>query len=197
MPQNSLPPQAVELWSDVLQRAQQCGMNEPTAVALATVDEEGLPDARIVLVRGWDEQGFCFFTNYQSAKAQQLDARPAAALCFYWDPLHEQVRVRGRVQRTNAAESDEYWNRRPRGSRIGAWASLQSQSLSDREELERRVAEFDTRYADQEPPRPEFWGGYRLLPTRIEFWRGRPSRLHDRLVFERTEQGWKTRKLYP
>jgi pyridoxamine 5'-phosphate oxidase len=166
-------------------------------VALATADAQGRPSVRMVLLRGIDERGFVFHSNYTSRKGQEIDANPHAALCFYWPTLDEQIRVEGTVQRLPGEESDLYFDSRPRGSQLGAWASAQSQVLPTREQLEEEYRTIEQRFAGQTIPRPSFWGGFRLVPTRIEFWYGRPDRLHDRLLYTREGQGWKIERLYP
>ncbi len=168
---------------------------EPNAMTLATVDASGQPSARIVLIKGFDERGFTFFTNYESRKGLDLQAEPRASLLFFWQPLERQVRIEGVVEKVPADESDAYYHSRPTGSRIGAWASRQSQPIT-REELEAREQEFRERYGEQ-PPRPPHWGGYRLKPTAFEFWQGRPSRLHDRLRYVADGQAWKIERLSP
>ncbi len=166
-------------------------------VTLATADERGRPSARMVLLRGADERGFVFHTNYRSRKGRELDRNPHAALCIYWPMLDEQIRVEGRVERLAAAESDEYFSSRPRGSQLGAWASDQSAPLSTREALEERYREIERRFDGKPVERPPFWGGYRLVPSSIEFWYGRPDRLHDRVVYTREAEGWRIERLYP
>ncbi|KDC47452.1 pyridoxamine 5'-phosphate oxidase [Bordetella bronchiseptica] len=169
---------------------------EPNAMTLATVNAEGQPSARIVLIKGYDDAGFVFFTNYESRKGLDLDANPRASLLFFWQPLERQVRIEGVIEKVSAAESDEYFHSRPLGSRLGAWASRQSQPIT-RDELEAREREFCDRYGEH-PPRPPHWGGYRLKPNRFEFWQGRPSRLHDRLRYEPDgKQGWTIDRLSP
>jgi pyridoxamine 5'-phosphate oxidase len=173
------------------------GLAEPNAMTLGTIDTDGTPDARIVLVRGADEHGLAFFTNYSSAKSRQLDALGAASAVFSWLDLHRQVRVRGRVERLDAASSDAYFASRPRASQIGAWASPQSEVIADRAELERLVAAVDERFAGSDVPRPPHWGGWLLVPDRFEFWQGRPSRLHDRLLYRHVDGSWQIVRLAP
>ncbi|MBP86561.1 MAG: pyridoxamine 5'-phosphate oxidase [Planctomycetaceae bacterium] len=173
------------------------GSTEPVAMTLATVAENGGVSARVVLLRGVDERGFVFYTNLNSEKGRQLEANPAAALCFHWDPLKEQVRVEGTVEQVSEDEADEYWKARPRDSRIGAWASRQSETLESRAVLVQRVAEFEVKFEGQDVPRPDFWSGFRVVPNRIEFWKSMPARLHERIVYELGEDGWTKRMLYP
>lgn len=172
---------------------------DPDAMTLATVDADGLPDARIVLLKGVDGHGFSFYTNYESAKGRELADNPVAALVFHWKSLMRQVRLRGTVERLSAAESDAYFASRPRGSRIAASASLQSQELDSRATFEAAVAAIEARYGTGEIPRPAHWGGYRLIPGAIEFWHDRPFRMHDRIVFTRATPGepWRRRRLFP
>lgn len=165
--------------------------------SLATADPQGRPSARIVLVRAVDQRGFVFHTNYSSRKGRELDANGHAALCFYWPTLDEQIRIEGRVERLAADESDAYFDSRPRGSQLGAWASAQSDVLPSRETLEQHYREIEKRFEGQQVPRPPFWGGYRIVPSQIEFWYGRPDRLHDRLRYTRGEGGWQIERLYP
>jgi pyridoxamine 5'-phosphate oxidase len=166
-------------------------------VALATADATGRPSVRIVLLRGVDQSGFVFFTNYNSRKANELDGNPQAALCFHWVALDEQIRVEGRVERVPDAESDAYFASRPRGSQLGAWASDQSSVLPSRETLESKYRDIEARFGNGPIPRPPFWGGYRLVPDRVEFWYGRPDRLHDRVLYRREEDRWAIERLYP
>ncbi len=170
---------------------------EPNAMGLATVDNSGKPSLRIVLLKDFDERGFTFYTNYESRKGEQLLQNPHAALCFHWHDLERQIRIEGRVERVAAEESDAYYGIRPVKSRIGAHASLQSQPIASREQLEQQFHEAEARFGEQ-PPRPQNWGGYRLTPTWIEFWQGRRSRLHDRIAYERQPDGhWLRQRLQP
>jgi pyridoxamine 5'-phosphate oxidase len=173
------------------------GIAEPNAFVLATVDERGTPSARLVLLKALDDRGFTFFTNYDSRKGHEMAANPQVALVFPWHALERQIRIEGAAERVTAAESDEYFAVRPLGSRLGAWASAQSSVISNREFLERRHAELMMQYPDGNVPRPENWGGYRVLPTAIEFWQGRPSRLHDRILFTLRDGAWLKQRLSP
>jgi pyridoxamine 5'-phosphate oxidase len=185
------------LFADWLREAGEKELNDPNAVAVATVDEEGLPDVRMVLLKDADARGFVFYTNLESAKGRQLAAQPKAALLFHWKTLRRQVRVRGPVSLVSEAEADAYWATRARPAQIGGWASLQSQPLPDRLALEKRIAEQGLRFGLGKVPRPPHWSGFRVTPQVIEFWRDRPFRLHERLVFERAGEVWATRRLFP
>ena len=181
-------------WFDEAEKAQ---IDEVNAMTLATVDEHGYPHARIVLLKGLDE-GFVFFTNYDSAKGRQLATRPSVAVVFFWKELERQVRIEGVVEKTAITESDAYFNSRPTGSRIGAWASPQSAVIPNRQILEELSLQYETEFQGVPIPRPEHWGGYRILPQRIEFWQGRSNRLHDRIVFEKEGQSsWSKYRLAP
>lgn len=188
-----------ELFGTWLEEAKEKEINDANAMALATADSDGLPDVRMVLLKNFDPQGFVFFTNLESYKGQQLSDNPQAALCFHWKSLRRQVRVRGAITPVSGEEADAYFASRARDSRIGAWASAQSRPLEDRFALEKNVASYALKFGIGEVPRPDFWSGFRLEPTRIEFWRDRPFRLHDRLEFMRAETtaAWTTSKLYP
>ncbi len=173
---------------------------EPTQVTLATVDGSGMPSARVVLLKQHDDRGFCFFTNYDSKKGQELVANPKAALVFHWEkPLHRQVRVRGLVEKMTYAESNDYFQSRGRGSQVGAWASPQSQEIAGREELQNLVSDVESRFSEGGIPCPENWGGFRLMPLHIEFWESREHRLHDRMIFSRTDlkEPWTSKRLAP
>jgi pyridoxamine 5'-phosphate oxidase len=186
------------LFSEWLADATTSEPNDPNGVALATVDPHGMPDVRMVLLKGFDEQGFVFYTNFESAKGREILATMKAAMCFHWKSLRRQVRVRGPVEIVSDAEADAYFATRPRASRIGAWASKQSRPLESRFALEKAVAEYTARYAIGEIPRPPYWSGFRIVPHTIEFWHDRPFRLHDRVMFSRTEDGgWEKTRLYP
>ena len=173
------------------------GMKLPEAMTLATATGDGKPSARVVLLKEVDNDGFVFYTNYRSAKARELEANPHAALVFYWSQFDRQVRVEGPVERVSTEESRAYFKTRPRESQIGAWASPQSNVIENREVLDARVAELEQLYDDREIECPEHWGGYRLKPMRIEFWKGRLGRLHDRIVYERDRENWKISRLAP
>jgi pyridoxamine 5'-phosphate oxidase len=172
-------------------------IDEVNAMTLATASTAGKPDARIVLLKGFDENGFVFFTNYQSRKAQELAANSFATLVFFWKELERQVRIEGTVEKIAAADSDAYFNSRPVGSRIGAWASPQSTVINDRTLLEENVKQLEVKYADGNIPRPEHWGGYVVKPTQVEFWQGRSSRLHDRIRYELKNDKWIIERLAP
>jgi pyridoxamine 5'-phosphate oxidase len=192
---------AIEQFGRWFAEAQLHQVPESNAMTLATADSSGIPSARVVLLKGFDEKGFTFYTNYTSRKGRELEANPRAALVFYWEPLERQVRIEGTVEKVDRAESEAYFRIRPRGAQIGAWVSQQSEALESREELDRRASQLEASFRDQPVPLPQYWGGYRLVPTAIEFWQGRPSRLHDRLQYLRRDDaaggGWTLRRLSP
>ena len=181
------------VWMDAALRAQ---LPEPTAMTLSTLDDRGRPAGRVVLLKGVDARGFVFYTNYESRKGRELAAHPVAALTFMWKELERQVRIEGGVEKVTPEESQAYFDSRPLGSRIGAWASPQSQPLENRAWLERRWTQLAEQYGEK-PPRPPHWGGYRVLPDYVEFWQGRASRLHDRIAYSRSAQAWRISRLAP
>ncbi len=187
------------LFAEWLKEAEAKEINDPNAMALATVDEEGLPNVRMVLLKGFDDRGFVFYTNFESQKGQEVQSAMKAAVNFHWKSLRRQVRVRGVVEKVTGAEADEYFQSRPRDSRIGAWASQQSRPLEGPFALTAAVATYAAKYAIGNVPRPPHWSGFRILPLSIEFWHDRPFRLHDRVVFRRADPNaaWTKAKLYP
>ena len=186
-----------QLFGSWLEDATKSEPNDPNALALSTVDSDGMPNVRMVLLKGYDTRGFVFYTNYESTKGREILAARKAAMCFHWKTLRRQVRVRGNVELVSDEEADAYYASRARGSRIGAWASKQSRPLESRFALEKAVAEYTAKYAIGNIPRPPYWSGFRILPVTIEFWHDRAFRLHDRVIFERTESGWTKTRLYP
>ena len=189
------PIRQFQQWWD---EATNAGLEEVNAMTLATASADGLPAARIVLLKGFDEQGFVFFSNYESFKGMQLAENPRACLVFFWTGLERQVRITGLVEKTSAEESDAYYNSRPEGSRIGAWASPQSRAIENREWLENKEGQLLEQFAGRPVPRPSWWGGYRVQPVTIEFWQGRPSRLHDRIQYSRSsDNNWTMERLAP
>ena len=188
------PVEQFSVWMDQVLKA---GIIEPTAMVLSTVGQDARPSSRVVLLKGFDEQGFVFFTNYKSRKGHELAENPNAAIHFFWPELERQINISGRVSRVSAEESDEYFSSRPFDSRIGAWASKQSEPLSSRVELMKRVAALVLKYPTGNVPRPPHWGGFRLVPDRFEFWQGRPSRLHDRICYELEGDAWMISRLSP
>jgi len=191
-------PEPFRLFGEWLEDATKSEINDPNGVALATVDEDGMPDIRMVLLKGFDADGFVFYTNFESAKGREILSSMKAAMCFHWKSLRRQVRVRGPVEIVSDEEAAAYFATRPRGSRIGAWASKQSRPLESRFALEKAVAEYTAKYAIGEIPRPKHWSGFRIVPQQIEFWHDRPFRLHDRMAFTRTDGGgWGKTRLYP
>lgn len=195
--ESDLDPDPIEQFRKWFEEALNANLHEPNAMTLATATPDGKPSARIVLLKGFDERGFVFYTNYEGRKAQELEKNPRAALVFYWGELERQVRIEGQVVRISNEESDAYYMSRPRGSRLGAWASEQSRPIENRELLVEKVRELEAGYAEREIPRPPFWGGYRVVPEAIEFWQGRENRLHDRLLYRRSGEEWEIKRLQP
>jgi pyridoxamine 5'-phosphate oxidase len=193
----SAPIDPIARFAELFEQAKRQVPVDPNSMVLATVGDDGRPSARVVLMKGFDERGFVFYTNLESRKGKELRTHPFAALCFHWKPLEKQVRIEGKVEPVEAGEADAYFASRPRGSQIGAWASEQSEVLDSREQLERRVAELERRYAGTAVPRPPFWSGFRVVPDRIEFWTSRVSRLHDRDLYLLGTNGWRLVHLNP
>jgi pyridoxamine 5'-phosphate oxidase len=190
-------PDPVEQFRRWFDAALAAGLHEPNAMTVATATSDGRPSARVVLLKGFDKRGFVFYTSYEGRKGRELEENPRAALLFYWGELERQVRIEGSVSRVSEEESDAYYASRPRGSRLGAWASEQSRVVEGREVLEGRIGDLEAEYAGREVPRPPFWGGYRVGHEAVEFWQGRENRLHDRIVYLREGAGWEIRRLQP
>ena len=196
--ESDVNPDPVEQFRTWFDEALSANLHEPNAMTLATTTPDGCPSARIVLLKGYDERGFVFYTNHEGRKARELEENPRCALVFYWGEFERQVRVEGQASRVSKEESDAYYASRPRGSRLGAWASEQSRPIERRDLLEERLREHEAEYEGREIPRPSFWGGYRVEPEAIEFWQGRENRLHDRLLYRRSENaGWRIERLQP
>lgn len=188
------PVKQFEAW---FEKAIEADITDANAMTLSSASKEGQPSSRIVLLKGVDEKGFRFYTNYASRKAKELAVNPHASLCFYWAPHERQVRIEGKVERLSRQDSAEYFRQRPRLSQLGAWASNQSNRVSSRKELESQFKEIKERFAGKDVPLPDFWGGYLLKPERIEFWQGREGRLHDRICYKKKAEGWETFRLAP
>ena len=195
--ESDVDPEPVEQFRRWFEEALAAGLHEPNAMIVATARPDGLPSARVVLLKGFDDRGFVFYTNYEGRKGRELEENPRAALLFYWGELERQVRIEGTASRVSGEESDAYYAGRPRGSRLGALASEQSRVVGSREVLEGRIRTLEAEYEGRDVPRPAFWGGYRVEPEAVEFWQGRENRLHDRLVYRRGDGGWKMERLQP
>ena len=195
-----IPPDPIERFREIFERAEKIDRSiipEPNAMSLATVENGNQPSVRIVLLKAFDERGFVFYTNFEGRKGRQLLAQPRAALCFFWPPLDTQVRVEGSVTKVSDEEADDYFASRARLSQIGAWASKQSRPLEAPSALDQRVAEYEKKFEGKPVPRPAFWSGFRVAPERIEFWKGKPNRLHERHLYTRKADGWRIETLYP
>ncbi len=191
-------PDPVEQFRKWFDEALAANLHEPNAMTLATATPDGRPSARVVLLKGYDERGFVFYTSYEGRKSRELEENPRCALVFYWSELERQIRIEGRAGRVSEEESDAYYGSRPRGSRLSAWVSAQSRPVEDRGALEKRLWELEAEYEGREIPRPPFWGGYRVEPEAIEFWQGRENRMHDRLLYRRlSDGGWRMQRLQP
>ena len=197
LPEASGDRDPIELFGEWFEQAKESGILFPESASLATASRDGVPSSRMVLLKSFAADGFVFFTNYRSRKAREMDENPNASLLLHWGVLQRQIRVEGSVERISAEASAAYFRTRTRGSQIGAWASRQSEELEDRLALEGQAKEIEERFKGQDVPFPPFWGGYCLMPERIEFWQGRLNRLHDRLLFTRAEAGWTSQRLYP
>lgn len=197
LPEATADRDPIELFGEWFEQAKESGILLPEAASLATANRDGVPSSRMVLIKSFAVDEFVFYTNYGSRKAKEMDENPNASLLLYWRVLERQVRVEGSVERVGSEESAAYFRTRSRGSQIGAWTSRQSEELEGRSVLEREEIEIERRFKGQDVPSPSFWGGYRLIPERIEFWQGRLNRLHDRLLFTRVDGGWAASLLYP
>jgi pyridoxamine 5'-phosphate oxidase len=195
--ENGVDPDPIAQFADWLEQALEAGVAEPNAMLVATATADGAPSARVVLLRGYDERGFVFFTDYRSQKGTELSANPRTALVFYWPALDRQVRIVGSATKTSREESEAYFRTRPRGSRLGAWISHQSQVIPSRGMLDEKVPELEERYRKEEIPLPPYWGGFRVSPETLEFWQGRESRLHDRIRYRRAGDQWRIERLSP
>jgi len=190
-------PDAILQFEKWFKEAVDAKVNEPNAMTVSTADEKGKPSARILLLRNFGKNGFVFYTNYNSRKGEEISKNPQCALLFFWPELERQIRIEGVLEKQNSSDSDIYFNTRPRGSKLGAWSSPQSKVVSNREELDKAYEMMSNKFPNEEVPRPEFWGGYILKPDTIEFWQGRPSRMHDRILYTNNGKSWKIERLAP
>lgn len=195
--ENEVQPDALTQFANWFQQAINAEVIEPNAMTLSTVSEMGQPNARIVLLKDLDQKGFVFYTNYDSQKGKELEGNKRVSLLFFWPELERQVRILGTVERVDGIESDTYFQSRPFGSQLGAWASPQSSRIDSREAIEQNLEHMQSKFSDSAVPRPPHWGGYRVLPLKLEFWQGRPNRLHDRIVYDRTELAWEIYRIAP
>lgn len=195
--EHELDPAPVDQFRRWFESARRARMYQPNAFQLATCSTAGRPAVRTLLLKGFDARGFVFYTNYESRKGRELADNPQAMMLFFWNEMHRQVRIEGRVDKLTAEESTRYFHSRPRGSQVGAWASHQSSAIRDRAELEQRVAEYEKKFAGGDVPLPPYWGGFRLVPDQFEFWQGRAFRLHDRFIYRPAENGWRIVRLSP
>jgi len=197
MPEANLTDDPLALFEQWFNQAKQAGLFLPEAMSIATATKTGTLSNRMVLLKSFDQAGFVFYTNYHSQKAQEIADNPQVALLFHWDTLQRQIRINGQIEKVSSAESEAYFQSRSRGSQLGAWASKQSETVNNRQEMDQVYNKITQRFKDKPVPTPDFWGGYRIIPQQIEFWQGRLNRFHDRIVFEKENEEWVAKRLYP